>query len=778
MKLIRICFFLVLLVSASLWADDSALLYDDSEVAQIEITVAPEDLIWMYDNVYSDSLHNATIYFSNHYIDETVEDVGFRLRGNTSRISWKKSFKLSFNGLVPGREFYDVDKMNLNGEHNDPSIIRSKLSWDIFQDIGMTASRSSYAALYINDAYFGLYLSVEHYDDEFLARNFADDSGNLWKCNYTARLNYLGDAPELYKFTDNGRRVYELKTNEESDDYSQLARLITMLHDTSTSQMADTLEMHIDIPGVLKYFAIDVLTGSWDDYWYGKNNYYIYHQPTQDKFYFFPYDYDNSFGVDWMDIDWTQRDIYQFRHPDADRPLADVFMENDQYRNLYTHFLEFYKDNVYDLPIWESRIDSLKDMITSYAEADSFRTYDYGFTMADFHNSYSATGYNNQHVKKGLKQFINERNISLTQQIEYLDADPVLYALNWQDTPAAPDEPVDVQISAFSPNDLAQVALEFYPEDSFTSQIFTMEFQPVNGSMRVEEADRWAGTIPALQDYQYGWFQIRATDLNGAQQLYPRTHRIFIQTNGILTGEVLINEFLASNTTINPDEAGEYDDWLELYNPSSEDYDLSGCYLSDNPDNITKWQFPAQTIISANNWLLIWCDEDQEQGDLHTNFKLSASGEDIILTSSDGISTLDAISYTEQTTDISYGRIPDGSELWSFMQPTPAAANNDVSTEPDNISSILSLANFPNPFNPETNITFNLNQTAHINLAIYNPKGQKVITLTDSILETGSHQVTWNGKDQQNKKVSSGIYFYKLSLNQKTSLIKKCLMLK
>lgn len=778
MKLIKISLLLMVMISATLGADDSPLLYDDSEVAQVEITVDPADLIWMYNNVYSDSLHNATIHFSNPNIDEAVEDVGFRLRGNTSRISWKKSFKLSFNGFVPGREFYDVDKMNLNGEHNDPSIIRSKLCWDIYQDIGMTASRAAYAAVYINEAYFGLYISIEHYDDEFLARHFADDSGNLWKCNYMARLNYLGDDPEAYKFTDNGRRVYELKTNEAEDDYSQLARLIDVLNNTSSSAIMDSLETILDIPAVLKYFAIDVLTGSWDDYWYGKNNFYIYHEPTQDKFYLFPYDYDNSFGVDWMNIDWTERDIYQFKHPDAGRPLADVFMANDQYRNLYTHFLEFYHDNVYELPLWESRIDSLKDMITSYAEADSFRTYDYGFTMADFHNSYSATGYNNLHVKKGLKQFINQRNQSLAEQIEYLDADPVLYALNWQDAPVAPDQPVEVQISAFSNNGLSQVALEFYPEDATDPEIYQMNFLPVTGTTLVEEADRWLGTIPALGVHQYGWFQIRAIDSDGQQQIYPRSHRIRLQRENTPTGEILINEFLASNSSTNTDEAGEYDDWLELYNPGTEDYDLSGCYLSDNPDNILKWQFPAQTIIPANSWLLIWCDEDAEQGDLHTNFKLSANGEDIILTSSDGLTTLDAISFSEQTTDISYGRIPDGSELWSFMQPTPATANVNVSTEPDNITFITNLANYPNPFNPDTYISFDLTETAHINLSIYNSKGQEVITLTDSILQSGSHQVKWDGKDENANNVSSGIYFYKLSLDNKAEFVRKCLLLK
>ena len=113
--------------------------------------VDPEDLEWMYDNVESDSMHLATLQFQNAFINETVDSIGFRLRGNTSRNADKKSFKVDFNHFISGREFYGLQKLNLNGEHNDPSIIRSKLSWDFYEDIGMKSSRASHATLYINN---------------------------------------------------------------------------------------------------------------------------------------------------------------------------------------------------------------------------------------------------------------------------------------------------------------------------------------------------------------------------------------------------------------------------------------------------------------------------------------------------------------------------------------------------------------------------------------------------------------------------------------------------
>ncbi|MCG6915133.1 CotH kinase family protein, partial [bacterium BMS3Abin03] len=235
--ILRIVPFLIIATTLFAQSKESWKLYDDTDVATVKINIDPVALGWLYNNVDSDSLFYAQFYFKNKYIEETVDSVGFRLRGNTSRYSQKKSFKVSFNDFIPGRNFYGVDKLNLNGEHNDPSIVRSKLCWDLFNTIGMKSSRAAYADVYINDQYYGLYISVEHIDDEFLQKNFTDDTGNLWKCLYPADLNYLGSDQNLYKIS-----AYDLKTNEAGSDYSQLAHLIDILNNTPNNLFADSLE--------------------------------------------------------------------------------------------------------------------------------------------------------------------------------------------------------------------------------------------------------------------------------------------------------------------------------------------------------------------------------------------------------------------------------------------------------------------------------------------------------------------------------------------------------
>ncbi len=94
------------------------------------------------------------------------------------------------------------------------------------------------------------------------------------------------------------------------------------------------------------------------------------------------------------------------------------------------------------------------------------------------------------------------------------------------------------------------------------------------------------------------------------------------------------------------------------------------------------------------------------------------------------------------------------------------------------ISKAILHKNYPNPFNPTTMISFSILDESKVNLSIYNIKGQKVKTLVNESLVKGIHQVLWNGRNDNNRSVASGVYLYKLNVNGKDYSVKKCLMLK
>ena len=155
--------------------------------------------------------------------------------------------------------------------------------------------------------YFGLYINVEHIDDSFLSRNFENDNGNLWKCLWPADLTYRGNASEDYYPYYDDKRPYELKTNKDQYNYEKLARLIRIINQTP-----DSLELVLDTKKALQYFAMNVITGGWDDYRFLRNNFYLYHDPSDDLIHWIPYDYDNTLSIDWFDIDWSTIDPYDY----------------------------------------------------------------------------------------------------------------------------------------------------------------------------------------------------------------------------------------------------------------------------------------------------------------------------------------------------------------------------------------------------------------------------------------------------------------------------------
>ena len=140
---------------------------------------------------------------------------------------------------------------------------------------------------------------------------------------------------------------------------------------------------------------------------------------------------------------------------------------------------------------------------------------------------------------------------------------------------------------------------------------------------------------------------------------------------------VVINEVMASNATTIADEDGDFEDWVELYNAGGEVVHLIGYGLSDDYDNPFRWIFP-DVSIQPGAFLLVWAsgkNRSQPGGPLHTNFAISAAGEEVLITRPDGV-RLDELPPTPIPTDISYGRQPDGGEQWYFFnEPTPGGPN-------------------------------------------------------------------------------------------------------
>jgi len=191
-------------------------------------------------------------------------------------------------------------------------------------------------------------------------------------------------------------------------------------------------------------------------------------------------------------------------------------------------------------------------------------------------------------------------------------------------------------------------------------------------------------TVLDLQVFAEQWLAapISAADLNGDEEVNLDDFSLLAAQWHSSNVPLLINEFMASNGDFITDPQGEHEDWIEIYNSGDEDIDLAGMYLTDAPGNPTKWRFPSEnpslTMLKAGAYLIIWADNHVADSGLHAGFELDADGDQIVLFDSDGLSLIDRVDYGKQTTDVSYGRYPNGSTTWSYFgSPRPWTENID-----------------------------------------------------------------------------------------------------
>jgi len=244
-----------------------------------------------------------------HYDGLAWTHVGMRYKGNSSlQSTWqscekKLSFRLDFDQFeadypeVLDQRFYGFKKMTFSNGYKDSSLIRDKLAADMFRRAGIPAARGAFTQVYatIGDqepVYFGMYTMIEDPSNRLLDSQFQDDNGNLYKPE-SEWGNDTSDATLQAKF--------EKKTNESDADWSDVSALLQALHsDSRTSDPAAwraALEQHLDVPGFLRWLALNQGMVNWDTYGCMAHNYYLYADPSDataeapgGRFTWFPWD--------------------------------------------------------------------------------------------------------------------------------------------------------------------------------------------------------------------------------------------------------------------------------------------------------------------------------------------------------------------------------------------------------------------------------------------------------------------------------------------------------
>ncbi|MCP9754168.1 hypothetical protein EGI26_03190 [Lacihabitans sp. CCS-44] len=147
--------------------------------------------------------------------------------------------------------------------------------------------------------------------------------------------------------------------------------------------------------------------------------------------------------------------------------------------------------------------------------------------------------------------------------------------------------------------------------------------------------------------------------------------------------QIVVNEIMASNSSIIKDNSGAYSDWIEIYNAGNSIVDLNNYFLSDNPEKVDKFQLKSNSgnlQINPKGFLILWCSGFPSRGENHVSFSLSSDNETIILSNPE-LKIINQVDFKNQRKDIAYGRTVDaGTDLKYFQEPSPNKTNKGIAT--------------------------------------------------------------------------------------------------
>jgi len=336
--------------------------WDPSTTLEFDISMSPNAAAFMNDHqsnkndsYYFDYYVPCTFTYSINGIEETMEEVGIRVKGNWSRNPFlfegqfdpasKAHFKLSFGETFDGDEYdtiedlqefkkvwsdeservlrkdrtlFDMEKVDMKWNRNfDETKVKQSYMLKTFRDKGVIAGHTTLADTTLmvenGNALEDTYEILEVIDSVLMKRYFDQEhaDGDLYKCTYqNAPANFasyytVGNQIGIEDNVNGYHPAYDLKTNKKkSSSHTNLLNLFAAINDkTSTAEdFKENIETFIDMDSFLMYEAIAFLCGNFDDFRNNANNYYVYISSIDNIAYFIPYDFDRGLGAGAMDF--------------------------------------------------------------------------------------------------------------------------------------------------------------------------------------------------------------------------------------------------------------------------------------------------------------------------------------------------------------------------------------------------------------------------------------------------------------------------------------------
>lgn len=623
---------------------------------------------------------------------QELADIGVRIKGNSSARApgRKEPLNLGLDSFVAGQDLAGYDTLNLNNMFADPTMVREVLTYSILRPY-VPVPRATFSRVDANGAYFGLYTLVEQIEKTYLRTWFPTPDGYLFKADPpggmgggsgASDLSWQGETLASYKAS------YELKTDVVDDSAWIALRELTRVLDAPVAEGGTTdlslpaeVEPVLDVDGVLWYLAASNLLANFDSY-YSRHNYYLYRTPEDGRFHILSWDMNESFGV-FRPPDQTpvtsdgiaRIDPFVATGAGRGQPLLRRLLAVPAYRQDYLAHYRTLLAEVLDVDALTTQVNVLHDLIRNAAQTDPNPLY--GFDLFERSLSEDVTlagggpggGMGGRPVP-GLLALASKRAEWLRLRQDMVPVALELANRLLQPDPVVADEPAQVMVDLRGTATPAHTTLVYAVDGGAPA---TLEMTP--GGIG------YSAVIPGQTAGVTVRYYVRAELADGRTQFFPAANSTQPWAYEVVgktlppgqAGSLVLNEVQADNAVTIADPAGQFDDWLELYNRGDQPVDLAGYYLSDDAADPHQFALPAGTL-APGAFLLIWCDSDPMQGSDHAPFKISKEGDSLFL--SNESETVDQIDLGPQVTDHSFARSGDGADNWvECLSPSPRAPN-------------------------------------------------------------------------------------------------------